>query len=303
MFDENGQLRYKPTNPLNRRNGSFAYWTQTSPDLGAWVFSFSQNEFAAVPFLSPLLPNLITDQELRTLQKNKDIEAAYGLLMGEMELLDKQKSGNVKDAFAINPKTLGQLLGLVRSGLDKSIKVGALPVKNLDFYQYKDENPDAYSNQVSTSTSLGASSSNMLFSSEKMSQEEARNAIINDSNIVAHMYSQFNHFLEFYANKKTRKFKFSFEFEGIKFPFEQEYRQKKVMDLANVGIVLPQAIGAAFGYRPQDFERMMEEASGGDFTQNLVHLVSVHNATSGEVGRPTESDVSTQAREYDNTNG
>lgn len=301
LFDENGQPRYKPTNPLNRRDGSFAYWVQTSPDDGAWCWSFSPNEFAAVPFLAPLLPNLITDQELRTLQKNKDIEAAYGLLMGEMELLDKQKSGNVKDAFAINPKTLGQLLGLVRSGLDKSIKVGALPVKNLDFYQYKDENPDSYSNQIGTSSSLGASSSNMLFSTEKMSQEEARNAIINDSNIVTQMYAQFNHFLEFYANKKTRKFKFSFEFEGIKFPFEQEYRQKKVMDLANVGIVLPQAIGAAYGYKPQDFERMMEEASGGDFVQNLVHLVSVHNSSSNDVGRPIQANVATPAREYDDS--
>ena len=302
LFDENGQFKYKPTNPFDKRNGSFAYWVQTSPDDGAWAFSFSPTEFANIPFLAPLLPNLITDQELRTLQKNKDIEAAYGLLMGELELLDKQKSGNVRDAFAINPKTLGQLMGLVRSGLDKSIKVGALPVKNLDFYQYEDKNPDAYSNQLSTSSSLGSSSSNMLFGSGKLSQEEARNAIINDSNIVTQMYSQFNHFLEFYANRKTRKFKFSFEFEGIKFPFEQEYRQKKVMDLANVGIVLPQAIGAAYGYKPQDFERMMEEASGGDFVDNLVHLISVHNASSKEVGRPTESSVSGQSREYDNTN-
>lgn len=302
LFDENGMLKYKPTNPLKERDGSYAYWVQTSPDDGAWCFNFSPTEFASIPFLAPLLPNLITDQEMRTLQKNKDIESAYGLLMGEMEMLDKQKSGNVKDAFAVNPKTLGQLLGLVRNGLDKSIKVGALPVKNLDFYQYEDKNPTLYSTQLSNSSSLGSSSGNMLFSSNKLSQEEARNAIINDSNIVSRMYSQFSHFLEFYANKKTRKFKFSFEFEGIKFPFEQEQRQKKVMDLANVGIVLPQAIGAAYGYKPQDFERMMEEASGGEFTNNLVHLVSVHNASSGDVGRPTQSSVTGQSREYDDSN-
>lgn len=302
LFDENGMLKYKPTNPLSSRDGTYAYWVQTSPDDGAWCFSFSPNEFASIPFLAPILPNLITDQEMRTLQKDKDIESAYGLLMGEMEMLDKQKSGNVKDAFAVNPKTLGQLLGLVRNGLNKSIKVGALPVKNLDFYQYKDENPDMYSNQLATSSSLASSSGNMLFSTGKMSQEEARNAIINDSNIVARMYSQFNHFLEFYANKKTRKYKFSFEFEGINFPFEQEQRQKKVMDLANVGIVLPQAIGAAYGYKPQDFERMMEEASAGEFTENLIHLVSVHNASASEIGRPTKSNVSTESREYDDTN-
>ncbi len=301
LFDENGMLKYKPTNPLDRRNGTFSYWVQTSPDNGAWVFSLTDFKFDEVPFLAPTLPNMITDREMQALQKDKDIEAAYGLLMGEMDMLDKQKSGNVKDAFAINPKTLGKLLGLVRSGLDKHIKVGALPVRNLNFYQYEDKNPDTYSNQVTSTTSLGASASNIIYSTSKMSQEEARNAIINDGNIVKRMYAQFNAFLNFYVNKKTRKYKFSFEFEGINFPFEQEHRQKKVMELANVGIVLPQAIGAAYGYRPQDFERMMEEARYGGFTDNLVQLMSIHTSSDKSTGRPQESKVKTDAREYDDS--
>lgn len=300
IFDDNSFMNYVPTNPLNRRDGSFSYWVQTSPEMGAWVFVLDEFKFDTVPFLAPTLPNMITDREIQALQKDKDIAAAYGLLMGELELLDKQKSGSVKDAFAINPSTLGKLLGLVRKGLDKHIKVGALPVKNLDFYQYEDKNPDSYKTQVETSSAVGASASNMLFSTSKLSQEEARNAIINDSNIIKNLYSQFNAFLNFYVNKKTRKYKFSFEFEGINFPFEQEYRQKKVMELANVGIVLPSAIGAAYGYKPQDFERMMEEAKYGTFTDNLVQLMSIHTA-SDKGGRPTQSEVKTEAREYDDS--
>lgn len=300
IFDENSMVDYVPTNPLNRRNGTFSYWVQTSPEQGAWVFLLDEFKFDTVPFLAPALPNMITDREMQALQKDKDIEAAYGLLVGEMEMLDKQKSGNIKDAFAVNPKTLGKLLNLVRSGLDKHIKVGALPVRNLDFYQYEDKNPDTYSNQVTNTSSISASAGNMLFSTSKMSQEEVRNAIINDSNIIKRMYSQFNAFLNFYVNKKTRKYKFSFEFEGINFPFEQEYRQKKVMELANVGIVLPSAIGAAYGYKPQDFERMMEEAKYGGFTDNLVQLMSIHTA-SDKAGRPKQDEVKTDAREYDDT--
>lgn len=301
IWDERGMLRYKPTNPLNQRNGTFSYWVQTSPDIGAWCFTLNDFQFDTVPFLAPTLSNMITDRELQALQKDKDIEAAYGLLIGEMEMLDKQKSGNVKDAFAVNPKTLGKLLGLVRSGLDKHIKVGAVPMKNTDFYQFEDKNPNSYSNQVATTSAVSASSGNMLFSTSKMSQEEVRNAIINDSNIIKRMYAQFNAFLNFYVNKKTRKYKFSFEFEGISFPFEQEYRQKKVMDLAGVGIVLPQAIGAAYGYRPQDFERMMEEARYGGFTNNLVQLVSIHTASDKTGGRPPEDEVKTNARDYDDS--
>lgn len=300
IFTEDGFLKYVPTNPLNNRDGSFSYWVQTSPDMGAFVFSLNDFGFDTIPFLAPTLPNMITDREIQALQKDKDIEAAYGLLMGEMELLDKQKSGNVKDAFAINPKTLGTLLNLVRTGLDRNIKVGALPVKNLDFYQYNDSNPDSYTTQVKNTSALGASAGNMIFSTGKLSQEEARNAIMTDANIIKRMYSQFNAFLNFYVNKKTRKYKFSFEFEGINFPFEQEYRQKKVMELANVGIVLPSAIGAAYGYKPQDFERMMEEAKHGGFTDNLVQLMSIHTS-SDKGGRPKQSEVKTDAREYDDS--
>ena len=72
------------------------------------------------------------------------------------------------------------------------------------------------------------------------------------------------------------------------------------MELANVGIVLPSAIGSAYGYKPQDFERMMEEAKYSGFTDNLVQLMSIHTA-SDKGGRPTQSEVSTEAREYDDS--
>lgn len=292
---------YIPTAPFTNRNGIFAYWVQTSPNEGAYAFKVDTTNFANVPFLAPILPNLLTDNEVLALQKNKDIASAYGLLVGEMELLDKQKSGNVKDAFAINPKTLGQMMRIVQKGMKASINVAAMPTRNTDFYQYEDKNPDMYSTQISSTSSLGASASNLIYSSGKMSQEEARNAIINDGNFMKTMYSQFNHFLEFYVNKKTRKYKFSFSFEGLNFPFEQEQRQKKVTDLASVGIVLPQAISAAYGYRPQDFERMMDEAAHGIFTGNLVQLLSIHTASQDSGGRPQQSETKSNTREYDDT--
>lgn len=300
-FTQGDNNEYIPTSPFTQRNGIFAYWTQTSPNLGAWAFKLDVTNFATVPFLAPILPNLLTDREVMALQKNKDIATAYGMLVGELELLDKQKSGNVKDAFAISPKVLGQFMNVVKKGMKSSVNVAAMPTKNTDFYQFEDKNPDMYVSQVTTTSGLGASASNLIYSSGKLSQEEARNAIINDGNFIKTMYAQFNHFLEFFINKKTRKYKFTFSFEGLNFPFEQEYRQKKVTDLAGVGIVLPQAIGAAYGYKPQDFDRMMEEAAHGTFTDNLVQLLSIHTASQNKGGRPTESNVKTNAREYDDS--
>lgn len=35
--DNQNWYNYRPTNPLNKRTGQFAYWAQTSPDDGAWA--------------------------------------------------------------------------------------------------------------------------------------------------------------------------------------------------------------------------------------------------------------------------
>ena len=72
-------------------------------------------------------------------------------------------------------------------------------------------------------------------------------------------------------------------------------------ELASIGIVLPQAIGAAYGYKPQDFDRMMEEAANGAFTDNLVQLLSIHTASQNEGGRPMQAETKSNTREYDDT--
>jgi len=304
VFTDTGVNRYVPTNQLNRRDGTFAYTVQTSPDSGAWAFKFDTTNFNSVPFLAPALQNFINDREIQALQKNKDIASAYGLLVGELKMMDKQKSGQTTDAFAINPTTLATFLKLIQQGMKASINVGAMPLENTDFYQFEDKNEDMYNNQLSSSVGVSASASNLLYSSDKMSQEESRNAIVNDGNLMKKLYAQFSNFLEFYINKKTRKYKFKFIFDGINFPFDRQNRQEAINTIADKGIVLsPSAWASAYGYRTNDFEHMIEEASGGEFSDNLMQLLSIHTTSSsdgGKVGRPRKrGSLSTQSREYD----
>ena len=135
---------YRPTNPLDERIGTYALWHQTSPENGAWCFKFSPNDFNTTPFLAPLLKDTILDSEIADLQKDKDMIAAYGILAGEIRLFDNAKSGTVKNQFAIDPKTMGKFMGMVKSGLDKHIQVAAMPTENTKFYQYNDNNPDMF---------------------------------------------------------------------------------------------------------------------------------------------------------------
>ena len=74
------------------------------------------------------------------------------------------------------------------------------------------------------------------------------------------------------------------------------------MKLAEDGIILNEsAFASAFGCKPTDFHRMMEEtATSEGWLKNLRQLQSLHTQ-SGKGGRPVQEDVNTQSREYDSS--
>jgi len=305
LFDVEDTENYKPTNPLNRRDGSFATYVQTSPDDGAWCFKFDTSNFKNVPFLSSLLRDALTQTDMEKLQRDKNFLSAMAILYGEIELLDKQKSGQVKDATAFSPQVLGQFLSLVKTGLNNNlIKPVALPLTEGELKQYQDYGTTMYKDSTSMTAGIGAGASRIIFSTDKMSQEELRNAITNDFNNMKHLYAQFNNFLNMYINAKTRKFKFRFDMNGCSYQFEREARKQDLLDVAGLGLVPNLSFWAsAIGIKPVDFERSLEEAHYGNLTDLFTEMQSIHTAGSGEkdAGRPTKkkiTDAGETAREY-----
>jgi hypothetical protein len=195
--------------------------------------------------------------------------------------------------------------------------------------------------QYKTTLATGAGASRILYSSDKMSQEEIRNAILADYSIMRKVYAQFNNFLDFYVNQLTKHYKFKFSFDGSIFGFEREWRKDGLMKLASTGIVLNEtAFASAFGYDPVMFGYMLKETSADEsWMDNLSSLQSIfttpNNGGGGTVnggsnsneqqssggnssnynregtsyihtgrpGRPRKADVSSNSREYDATNG
>ena len=85
---------YNPSNSFNKRNGMFAYWTQTSPiymhnnlPSGAWVFKLDDSSFHDIPFLSSLMRDAILNIPVKKLQYDKDALGAYAYLIGEIKML------------------------------------------------------------------------------------------------------------------------------------------------------------------------------------------------------------------------
>ena len=252
---------YVPSAPLNDRKGSYAMWADVSPLDGAWAWKFDTSSFANNPFLSPYVANVLRSDEIGELQYNKDLIAASGILAGEIKLFDSAKSGTTANQFAIDPKTLGTFMSLVKKGLQSTIKAVAVPLENIKFFQFEDKNPNSYTNELTTTAGIGTGISRVIYSSDKMSNAELEAALNEVYQTMKPMYAQFNNFLDFYVNQMTSKYKFKFEFVGSNYQFERDARFDKMMKMADKGLVLnSSAWASAVGMNPVTFDRMLAES-------------------------------------------
>ena len=292
---ENAELNYKPSAPLNERNGSYALWADVSPLDGAWCFKWATDNFANNPFLSPYVANVLRSDEIGELQYNKDLIAASGILAGEIKLFDSAKSGQKANQFSIDPKTLGTFMSLVKKGLQSTIKAVAVPLENIKFFQFEDKNPNSYTNELTTTAGIGTGISRVIYSSDKMSNAELEAALNEVYQTMKPMYAQFNNFLDFYVNQMTSKYKFKFEFVGSNYQFERDARFDKMMKMADKGLVLnSSAWASAVGINPVTFDRMLAESKYTGWIDKYSTLMLNANTTaqSNEGGRPRQSGTS-----------
>lgn len=298
---------YIPSNQLNNRTGEFATWTQTSPLDGAYAFKMDMSNFRQVPPFASLMKTCINNQLAEELQNDKDWLSARAFIFGTIRLFDNAKSGTQKNQFAIDPQTLGTLMGLVANSLKKNVQPLAMPTSDNKMEFYEDKNPNSVSNKLENSARQGVSAHTMIYTSDKMMQFELQQAIEGDYQFMAKLYEQFNAFMNLYVNKKTRKYKFNFEFNGCTRSFQREERRKALNELTTLGLTPNTSYFASvYGIKPQTFERMLEEAHYGDMVSKLTMLMNkntMSGVTANASGRPTSdysdmTDNGATAREY-----
>lgn len=266
---------YNPSKQLNYRDGKFMDYVQTSPINGFWCFKWDLDNFNIVPPLASLMKSVINNDTVVKLQTDKNMISAYLLLAGEIATMDGLKSGDKANQTKFSAKVLGEFMNLVTSGLKKNVKAVAMPLENIRGWQYNDENPNMCNTQFQTTASQGVSASPLIYANGNMAQSTIQNAIISDYNTMSKLYSQFANFLEFYINRKTKKYKFAFTFSGSNYPFEREYRRKSINELATLGLTLNSSAWASvYGYAPQEFDRMLEEAHYGGLSDKLTMLMN-----------------------------
>ena len=290
-----GEKPYVPSSPLDKRDGIYAMWMDTSPNDGAWAWKWSTDNFANNPFLAPYVANVLRSDEVGELQYNKDLISAAGILAGEIRLFDSAKSGTKANQFAIDPKTLGAFMQKAANGLKNAAKLAALPLENIKYFQFEDKNPNSYTNELTTTAGIGTGISRVIYSSDKMSNAELEAALNEVYQTMKPMYAQFNNFLDFYVNQMTSKYKFKFEFVGSNYQFERDARFDKMIKMADKGLVLnSSAWASAVGMNPVTFDRMLAESkyTGWIDKYSMLMLKANTTAQSNEGGRPRQSGTS-----------
>lgn len=277
---------------LNKVNGfAWDYYVRTKVNKGAWVFKYDTSNFNEVPPFAYLMKTVFDDDAISALQRDKDIISANALILGEMKTRDKDNTGNNKNAFTIDPAQVGQIMHLARNGINKNIKQIALPLENTRMFQFADNNSNMYKNQLKTSAGLSAANSSLIYTDEKLSQEEAQLAANADYQDIANaVYPQFENFLNFFVNKKTKKYKFRFRVSGSTLPFVRKNEIENHLKLSDKGIQVPiRRWGTLLGYDGCEFETMVKEAKFTDTTDLLFALFNANTATyDTQTGAPTK---------------
>ena len=82
---------YIPSSPIDKRSGNFAYWVQTSPEDGCFVFKMDDNSAVNVPYFSGMLSDLVLVPLYRDLEFNQDSAAGKKVFSTIYLLLKEQK--------------------------------------------------------------------------------------------------------------------------------------------------------------------------------------------------------------------
>ena len=291
----NKQLRnfVNSNGELDKISKSFDGYVRTRVSSGAYCFKYDTSNFNAVPPFAKLMREAFTSDELAKLQRSKDALSANALILGEMKTKKDDKIGNEKNSFIIDPKQVGTLLKIARNMVNNAnIKQIALPLEETRLYQFNDMNPKMVDNRLTTIAGQSISSGTMIYTDEKMGQFEQQNALALDYHSVAdRIYPQFENFLEYFVNKKTKKYKFKFRVDGSTLPFLRQDKLDNQIKLSNMGIQADiSKMSALMGYDSNELEAMMMMAKYGGMQDNLVLLMNNNTSTDGnQVGNPEKS--------------
>ena len=295
-YGKNRKEGYIPSNSIDRRNGTFANYVQTSPKDGFFAFKFNMAHNLNIPYFSATLSEMAILPVIRDLQLNQSMAAAKRIIAADVPYIKDIKGAGLTNKVAIDPTELKKFVDTVAQGLQGLVKLLYTPTEKSAGIEFKNTDAEAYNNFVSITSQLLSGSKTNVNVSSRENAIQTKIAMNMDELIVEEVYPQFNDFLNYYVNNETKKYKFEFRFEGCKNDFSKTRRQNEAFSLADKGIISINKIANAFGLNKYELEDEVNEAKYSGFTDKLQLLLNTNTMNrdtqngDNHIGRPRKND-------------
>ena len=295
LFTKNNITSYDPSINIDLRgDSSWIYWGDCSPADGFYAFKLNPASITRTPYFCGLFPDLANQNLIRNLQKSSYMNSAVKILAGQVPMLGDVKA-KVKDAYAMSPEVLGKFLQLIRSAINESVNVISAPLDQIKGIEFENSS-DIQSSWTNNTLGSAGVNSRLLYSGGDNRMNTVETMVSLDVDLLAaqEIYPYFSDFLEYHINKRTKYYKFGFQFKGSDIYLDRQRRLEAATQSANIGIILPQEFAGALGYKnPFIFQAQLDEARANGWTDNLTPIVSAFQQSgdaSKKTGRPTKSD-------------
>jgi len=290
LFTKNSQIKYMPSNPSTKRDGSFAMWVQTSFENDFWAFKFKNDIIANIPYFSPMLNELALIPVFRNLQVSQSMAAARKIIASQYPLLKEQRNANVSDMLAVKPETMGMFLGTIAKNLEDSFKLISLPSEEIQAFEFKNTDKDSYSDFIKITSSL-MGGGNVLFNTVKNNVEETRLALNIDEVLATSIYSQFQDFLEYQINSLTKNFKFKFKFSGTNTYLNKKTKFENAFDSGSKGVVSINKLANSLDMNMFEFIDELEMTKGLGLVDKFMPMLNMYTETTDKNGRPQSAET------------
>ncbi|MFA5602962.1 MAG: hypothetical protein WDA21_04490 [Bacilli bacterium] len=269
---------------IENHNGRHMYWQQMDKNK-SYVFKFHDDLAGCLPLYLGLFPDLAESDSYKRMQKIKMYLETVKFIFGTIPMNKETKSGgNIRDAFAISPKVMGEFAEAVTNTLPEGAFFKNVPAEDLKIFDFNNtESKKDIMERYMKTLYQQAGVDQSLFNSEKPNASTMKASTRIDTSFIEAAYSQFNRFCSMQINQRTKKYKFKVIFNGT--IFDQEERKKEAREDAQSGI-LSQRLAASHGLNIRQFIADLDLVESLDLRSRLKPIQTSSTISSKESGRP-----------------
>lgn len=289
LFNEARKIResgdyYNPNYP--NRNGKFCCWLPLMPDE-AWVFKFNQEFAGAVPPLLGMMMDYAKLGKFKKLGEIKDELEAYKVVVATVPRLTNNRGGNRVDNFSISASEVGKFVAQIKSTFPDGVDFKAAPLEDFKLLDFSPNSKDSdIVNQAlnSIAKQSGLSPAISLTDHVNMASASIFRAVTGAE--MSKLYSQFEDFLNYQLDKRTKTYKFKIKLVGT--IFDKEERIKQSNEDMTKGLITPQIFSSRNIQITDSVNTINMMYNLG--VPEMFRPVQISSTLSGSAGRPEKSD-------------